>query len=140
MFRVCDEGRSKPASLIPRWVGMDGRQLSSLLARTKQKAINACEKDSINHFHALRENVDQFDSCPALGAAMHCSLLRLTLALKLNSIQTFFFYFNSIFCKIQFHYSVPIFQDSSSMLAALLKSGFAWLAFLSLGRFPGLFF
>lgn len=30
---------------------------------------------------------------PALRAFMHCSLLRLTLALKLNSIQTFFFFF-----------------------------------------------
>lgn len=128
---------------------MDGRQLSSLLARTEQKAINACKKDGINHFHALRENVNQFGSCPALGAALHCSLLRLTLALKLSSIQTFcflllfffsFIFFPSLivsFVKFNSITPVPVFQDSSSVLAALLKSGFG-LAFLPLGRFAGL--
>lgn len=35
MFRLYDDG-SKSASLISMWLGTDGRQLSSLLARTKQ--------------------------------------------------------------------------------------------------------
>lgn len=40
--------RSKFASLITRWVGMDGKQLSSPLSRTKQSI--PVEKKGINHF------------------------------------------------------------------------------------------
>lgn len=85
---VMREGQNLPPSSPGGWERMAG---SSHLARTKQKVINARKKDGINPFHALRENEDQFDSCPALGAAIHSSVLRLTLALKLSSSQTFFF-------------------------------------------------
>lgn len=85
---VMREGQNLPPSSPGGWERMAG---SSHLARTKQKVINARKRDGINPFHALRENEDEFDSCPALGAAIHSSVLRLTLALKLSSIQTFFF-------------------------------------------------
>lgn len=66
---------------------------------------------------------------------MGCYSLRLTAALQLSSIQTFFFFFFLITSFVKFYSipPVPIFQDSLSMLAALLKSGFGRLAFLSLG-------
>jgi len=72
LFGLCGEGRSQFASLFIRWVGMDGRHLSSVIASTKQKIINACMRASVNHFHALRENMDQH-LIPALPWEQLCT-------------------------------------------------------------------
>lgn len=41
------------------WVGMDGRQLSFLIARTKQKINSISMIAGVSCFHALRDDVDQ---------------------------------------------------------------------------------
>lgn len=67
-WKLCsfsDEESSHFASLFIRWMGTDGRQLSFLIACTKQKIINACMRAGVKHFHVLRENVDH-NLIPAL--------------------------------------------------------------------------
>lgn len=141
LFRFSDEESSRFASLFIRWMGTDGRQLSSLTASTKQKIINACMRAGVKHFHVLRENVDH-SLIPALPweqlwAATHSGSHQLY---NWAQFKLFFFFLITSFVKFYSIPPVPIFQDSLSMLAALLKSGFGRLAFLSLGWFAGLLF
>ena len=80
-----------------------------------------------------------FLPCPRSSSALLLAQAHASFTIELNSNCCVFFLTTS-FVKFYSIPPVPVFQDSLSMLAALLKSGFGWLTFLSLGWFAGLLF